>query len=831
MNCQRLWNVLLSATIVLSLCLPTGAWAEEPPTLSAVDIREFWVNPQQDATLRFTSKAKPGTVMRYTICDFAGKEIHAGEQATEKDGGVQIPLKLPQGYYDLTLENGQSFGVIALPPFQGETDSFFSIDAAISEVGRHNRNLDGREKIIENLVRSGIGMARERINWGSMEKEQGLWNWECGSEDGKQVYWFESTREIYAKHKIPVLDFFQNVPGWMKIEDRHVTDQYPYDLSGFSESLETIIERWKPYLGALEIWNEPDISLGGELPATHYVPLVKAVAYTFSHATIRIPVYGGVFSEFNPKFMQSCSDNGMLDLIDGVSFHTYDPAITMEPKIRTYRNWLQEGGYGSLPLWITECGHPWKRGTDNASLTQDIASALDIIMKGVESRACGIDRYFPFIYVFYEEKDKNFGMMRRNDTPMRPMAAYAFLISALSGYEYVGDLPYSEPLQRVRVFRSGDNALVVYYSADATAPCSVPTDIPFTKLAGLDGRPLAADKAGTVLVADGLTYAWCSWDAVKAKVNADTEAMKLLQASREPLPEKAAPCGVILQPLSRPSTPGLVVEKSGYFCAPKTGSPVRFEIRVHNLTEQAQTVTLDTTAAPKSVRFAQSRQAVKIPPQSHIDTVWLLEAAEIGLQDTGGISVPVRATLTDGTTASPLTLHLYIEGELEDYVKTAGTSIKVPFGSASDWSNNIVDGATMKVDVSPEGVWRLSAEFPEECAPWAYPKYNLPADIRLTANDVILIRARCEEEAAFRLMLDEEDGSSYYTPSTIVPSDGEWHCRTLRREDFVLLGGSTVDENGTLDMGQIRSIQIGINNKSKSHKNTVEVSDLILLRK
>lgn len=49
-----------------------------------------------------------------------------------------------------------------------------------------------------------------------------------------------------------------------------------------------------------------------------------------------------------------------------------------------------------MPLWLTESGRPWKQGPDRPPIDQDQTSALDITMKGIESQACGIARYFPF---------------------------------------------------------------------------------------------------------------------------------------------------------------------------------------------------------------------------------------------------------------------------------------------------------------------------------------------------------------------------------------------------------------------------------------------------
>ena len=122
-----------------------------------------------------------------------------------------------------------------------------------------------------------------------------------------------------------------------------------------------------------------------------------------------------------------------------------------------------------MPLWITECGRPWSRGPDRPPIAEDQTSALDIVMKGVEARACGVARYFPFVYPFYEENSNNFGMTDRRGTPLRSLAAYAQMIRVLANQRYLGDLRQNEPgISRARVFGDDHQTIAVLYSGKAS---------------------------------------------------------------------------------------------------------------------------------------------------------------------------------------------------------------------------------------------------------------------------------------------------------------------------------------------------------------------------
>ena len=86
-------------------------------------------------------------------------------------------------------------------------------------------------------------------------------------------------------------------------------------------------------------------------------------------------------------------------------------------------------------------------------------------MKGVEARACGVARYFPFVLPYYDENNNNFGMTDRRGSPMLSLAAYAQMIRVLGQDSYLGDLkdlPKALP-------RPGSSA-----TAARRSPCSTP---------------------------------------------------------------------------------------------------------------------------------------------------------------------------------------------------------------------------------------------------------------------------------------------------------------------------------------------------------------------
>ena len=175
----------------------------------------------------------------------------------------------------------------------------------------------------------------------------------------------------------------------------------------------------------------------------------------------------------NRPFLDNAANCGLLDSVDVFSFHTYGRAPEMQGLVDNYRAWLKAHDREAMPLWITECGRPWPKGPDRPPAEPDMISALDITMKAIEARCCGIERYFAFVYPFYEEQQQNFGMMGRLGTPLRSMAAYVRAASLLAGKTYLGDLVCDDAsIQRARVFGDSRETVAVLYTGQPAAGAS-----------------------------------------------------------------------------------------------------------------------------------------------------------------------------------------------------------------------------------------------------------------------------------------------------------------------------------------------------------------------
>ncbi|MCL2349483.1 MAG: glycoside hydrolase family protein, partial [Planctomycetaceae bacterium] len=358
--------------------------------LVPMDVSEFYVAPDQAATLRWNATENPTPEqLAFTVFDVNAAKISTGV-AKIVENQVRATVTLPQGYWEIAFDKtGERFGIVSQPAAQQPFDEFFAIDAALSWLVHGD---DLREGIIKSVKRSGIGMMRERFRLAGVAPEEGKFDWQTQNR-------YDTLRQTYKKHGVEVLEMSHDAPAWMG--KRKV---YPKNLAQYTDAWHAIAGQWQESWGAVEVWNEPDIFFGGDLPADQYVALVKTLAYRFQRDGMKKPLVGGVVANHNDDWINTAMANQLGELIDVFSFHTYDRAPAMEALIEKYQRL-------NLPLWLTECGRPWKKGPGRPPVEQDLESVTDIVMKGVESKCCGVARYFPFVLPYYEENDNNFGML------------------------------------------------------------------------------------------------------------------------------------------------------------------------------------------------------------------------------------------------------------------------------------------------------------------------------------------------------------------------------------------------------------------------------------
>ena len=826
----------LAAAVALALgaCAPSMADRAGPPpakTVSApeaaaplrlrvVDMTRFFVTPNQPAVLSWKiNGSKTSQALSWNITNYWGHPVAAGTlSAVGPDNTINLPVRLPRGFYQLDFPtSGQKFGVVSIAAHHAPAGHFFSIDSAMSWLVNHPVDRQTvRVGMIKILRRSGIGMSRERLSWTQINPSPGVF-----SDNG--VCQYGRLANDYFNNDVPMLQMFSDAPAWTH---PYSDSPYPMNLLQTARSWAAIGSYFHTDWGALEIWNEPD---GAGFPPDQLLPMVKAIAYSFQHEDIHVPLVGGVFGLSVPGFFQrDCALNGLLQQVNAISFHDYYSPTEIPFAVAAYRHWLADYGQPTMPLWITESGKPWAAGTARPHCGPDMTSALWITMKAVEARACGIARYFAFVYPFFVQGTDNFGMMGQEQTPLRSMAAYANCVAELSGWSYVGNLKTNDSAVLLApVFARGERRTAVIYTGKANPHATLNLALHNISIRGIDGRTLHRSAKGSIPIPDGLVYLRGPASAFAGQVKTDTEAGRLYAISRQPPPKLQRHSPIILQ-LAEASDDW---SAEAYVLSSASNTPV--SLRVWNLADHAIIVKLTLrsdhlVAGHKPLLLHIQRQ---IPAHGYVLVQWklgpLLENMGLGFLHyhylvVTGQEVPASAQTP---AISPLAIPIRLQGTLRKFLARYPHHTQLQISALARWRKN-ADGETAFF-IPKGGGWGMKAAF-HGSDPWAYPQFPLPAGIHAKRVVAVLLRARVAKSAMVRLMVFNQGGVPGYCTlsSPIIAANGKWHTVLIPLSRLSPMGKGPAH---LTNLAGAEFISVGLNNGNAKGDNQLEVSKLYLL--
>lgn len=789
---------------IMALGWPAYSLAYQPVDRSALLLTEG-----EPVDLRFHT-GETDAVDDYHITDYDGRVVAEGRMPQAVQGELVLPLDLPAGYHEVvfTAQDGeQRIGLCSLPADDLASDGFLSIDAALSWLEKPEDQPDlikGMRRLI-----GANGLARERLSWAGLNPAEERWDFSKN----------ESVRRLYQENGIGVLEMFHDAPGRFGSAQQ---GKFPNDLIGVSISWSVVASRWQSLWAALEVWNEPDIGLGGNQPADQYVPLVKAIRYAMHSAGAKTPLGGGVFAAMNTNYLEQATLNGLLDECDFVSFHYYGNPLGLERLVGQYRSWLERAGHSGTPLWITEMGQA-RLGVKGVrpELTSQRETAMIYAMQAVEAKACGVARVFPFVYVDYSEHNgrRHYGMLDHDRSPLRVLAAVAEAGRALSGMEYIGDVPTSmiDGAARIRVFEAVPDSktlLVALYTGRTAAGATVATPFSVQQVTGVDGRALNLDQ-GRVPVGDGLVYLRVARSDLNGILETPTEAMRLHRISKEAAAALPSVSSIVLQPQLDVDAMQAVSTR-GYYL-PKGMERLPVQMRVNNLGRESRTITVRAPGALEETIMIPAATCETIPMDIDLSVLMAGPAGDDRI-------IAFSATADNGERIGPASLTVIPSSNAEgiaDHLKESAYQFQLAVGEDYRWETNT--SGSMVFQHEAPAAWGFRVSFPPGVDRWAYPRFTLPQEVDQSRVTGVLLRARCLKPAVVRLMSWNSDGETSVTQFPVIPADGEWHTAYVPLASY--------QQFVTQKPGQqaLSKLSVGLN--SQSETNTLEISDLYVIGK
>ena len=625
--------------------------------------------------------------LKYVYIGYDGNEV-ASEigRFDEKTGILSAPTPAEIGAYELRFPALQIVaGVVVDEPFRGVPDEYFAMDSSFSW-GSAPDTEEGIRSYCRILKENGIVWNRDRLSLETVEPAPGRF-----LLDNR----FGLYREIAAEEGLKTLECFHDTPGWNGYTKRTgklqiVWDKrdygasfWPLDLFAAARGLHALGAYWSDTVKAMEVWNEPDIGFGNDFPPEYLIAFTKAISRRLAEQRSPIPVIGGAFA--SPRaftnYYANCIRNGLLDDSDAISYHAYscwgtDNGADFKRreaevlKLRETELALAPHRAG-IPYWITESGSPWRRGDglDRATRKDDLRSASEIAALTAEFRALGIERFFAFQIKFYDEYLNNFGMMDRNSTPMRSMAAYFHAVRELANRAYVGDLKIPGAV-RSRAFSDGKTTVALIYTGlleDRVDELPLPKGLRIQSVSGIDGHPLTIED-GKLPMNNGAVYLSMTARDARAFLKTDTPAMKVCKLAKNfrRTPRKARPA--VFQPADE-------LRDKAYSCygyMVKPGEEFPVSLRINNFSSEPLTVE-PVLVLPNHIRAKEAGSAkVTIPARSFVPFRFSLVAddglsgdqyASVRLEDRSGNATSIAWELKRREAKPVAALPLRQDGE------------------------------------------------------------------------------------------------------------------------------------------------------------------------
>ncbi|MCL2346989.1 MAG: CIA30 family protein, partial [Planctomycetaceae bacterium] len=444
-------------------------------------------------------------------------------------------------------------------------------------------------------------------------------------------------------------------------------------------------------------------------------------------------------------------------------------------------------------------------------------------MKGVESKCCGVARYFPFVLPYYEENDNNFGMLDRQGTPLRSMAGYTQMIRVLAHTEYVGDLKNFSKVMRARVFHSqnakkDDNAVIVLYTGNM--PPMELTELPATleviKAESVTGETLPTNP---LVITNGLIYLFAK--VPENLIDTDTQAMKMLEGSKKPhVKREAIPFVTVFD------SDQFNANSMGYRINRDMGTELRIPFTVYDFSNIIEIDSMRfSRILPDIVKTGVLYQSIGVKPQRFEDRISFDKALEsleeIQFKYLFEARQRFASNIIRDTISFRFLNELTWDGLLENYKDNAPLDI-----SPEKWTPS--SSGNMSIDAAENGGVVIKCTF-GNVDKWCYPRIAVLEGIELVKYSGVILRARTQGETTPRFFLHERDtGAGYMTEAPLFPADGEWHAVYIPFDRLVYCGATPSDPNGKLDLENVDTLSIGFN--TKSPEATLEISNCILVK-
>jgi hypothetical protein len=250
---------------------------------------------------------------------------------------------------------------------------------------------------------AGINWARDRLAWPEIEPKRG---------EFAPSTRYDTSAQAQTAAGLQVLQVGHASPAWANPN----TKRFPPDLRDIYRFQREIARRWQGKVGAIEPWNEADISVFGGHTGSEMASLQKAAYLGLKAGNPKVMACLNVFAIHRVATLQDFHDNEAWPYFDTYNLHCYEQ-LQGYPKAYADHRAVSAG----KPMWVTETSVrvKWQGDEKLKELSeQDLRLQSERVTKTYAlALHQGAAQVFYFLLPHYSEGDLQFGLLHADLTP------------------------------------------------------------------------------------------------------------------------------------------------------------------------------------------------------------------------------------------------------------------------------------------------------------------------------------------------------------------------------------------------------------------------------
>lgn len=435
-----------------------------------------------------------GETVTYKALDFDGNTVFTKTSMIDSGKETLVIPSLKYGVYYLEIEI--TSGAVS----QKETIDFSYSRKADRVNKRFGTNVHYEWEVynaqdvmdLADLIRNaGYGFTRTSARWNNLETSKGDYQMSENLMTSLQY------NDALGLESLIILQC-----------DNPLYDSYPYLMDSDEKRQAYVnfcswaVKEMSPYTNYFASPNEYNLITGGIHVPEHAVPftkLVKAAEPAIRTANPDAVIVAGETGGYRPEWDEVCYANGIFDVCDAYSFHTYDYmaeaeyAPTLLNVLQNYTSWVKAKD-STKGAWITEVG--WPAENMSAAAAQSMGQSNETAQARRYARSFAmysnpdlIDKVFHYgfadNYVGWFYSENKFGIVESHEDKTPFAAKPAYIVTAafndiVGDAEFKGNMSDKENLYAYKFVNADMEEIMCFWKYDEYGSSGTPTGAEYT---------------------------------------------------------------------------------------------------------------------------------------------------------------------------------------------------------------------------------------------------------------------------------------------------------------------------------------------------------------